>query len=488
MFISKNGKRLMAYIMSMAILLSGLIYAPKTADAAGGEPTVTVLGATIRLSGADDNKDGYQSMRIGIKVANAENAKSCSIKLALGNKSYIVSTKEVGETVAGGEVKTQMTNLCEKGSDYVTYAVVIKNIPKDSFYEQVHITGYADAIESESEVSSTPEARNVMGVVNALQEKYPELGIHINDAGTLCKTGDVTLAAEDLDGYSDKPPVMYELENLDISNTASITPIYGCAMEYNNESNSLIISDGTGFAIPLSNKLNKNDKVEVTVYGNCEGDAIPTIYLADSSDNIDTQRSNRPNITLGQTYELTSDKDAVDSFVFRGLYSAHFTKVTISKITVKYIKSDINPAPVEPGLLDLSKASGGTYEPDTGLFDVGSDHTEVHIPLSETVHIGETIQVEISVSKWGTSTDWGNTISGNFRAWISPQNDAGNGNYSTPVWLTTSDVPAGSAFKGTVTLTATGSADCDNLTLKPSANVGITGLVISKIKVTKVAN
>lgn len=482
MFISKNGKRLMAYIMSMAILLSGLIYAPKTADAAGGEPTVTVLGATLRLSGTDDNKNGYQSMRIGIKVANAENAKSCSIKLALGNKSYIVSTKEVGETVAGGEVKTQMTNLCEKGSDYVTYAVVIKKIPKDAFYEQVHITGYADAIESESEVSSTPEARNVMGVVNALQEKYPELGIHINDEGTLCKTGDVTLAAEDLDGYSDKP-AGDEIENVDLSQT-----------NIKSSTGTISYSDGklTGteieaISIPMNQTVKKGQSVEVTIDGNASG----TVRLRlDASDNINDGNNNQTwqnPMSWNTTYTLTALEADCKYIEIKKLYGgSNLSNITITNITIKYLGT--NKAPIEPGLLDLSKASGGTYEPDTGLFDVGSDRTEVHIPLSETVLIGETIQVEISVSKWGTSTDWGNSISGNFRAWISPQNDAGSGSYSTPVWLATSNVPAGSAFKGTVTLTATGSANCDNLTLKPSSDVGITGLVISKIKVTKVAN
>ena len=67
-----------------------MVVAPKEAKATSGEPTVEVLGATLRL----DGKSGYQSMRVGIKVTNASKAKACGINLKVGDKSVVVSTEK----------------------------------------------------------------------------------------------------------------------------------------------------------------------------------------------------------------------------------------------------------------------------------------------------------------------------------------------------------------------------------------------------------
>ncbi len=484
MFISKNGKRLMAYIMSMAILLSGLIYAPKTADAAGGEPTVTVLGATLRLSGTDDNKNGYQSMRIGIKVANAENAKSCSIKLALGNKSYIVSTKEVGETVAGGEVKTQMTNLCEKGSDYVTYAVVIKKIPKDSFYEQVHITGYADAIESESEVSSTPEARNVMGVVNALQEKYPELGIHINDEGTLCKTGDVILAAEDLDGYSDKP-AGDEIENVDLSNFKHADDNNNCTVKYND--NDLIFpSDNLGWInIPLSKSVATGKSIIIKIEGNVGEQSNG--FRCWPSQGADGNVVDNPNLftheakgdfSREETFMITHD--SANSICIKGkdYLNPDVKDITIKSITITYL--GIDKAPVEPGLVDLStfdanNNASASYDSATGYVNIENDNVNQYsfkLPITATT--GDKVNVTVTGSYEGTKA---------LRCWI-----AKSGNVWTNVTDGTPELPNTSGnfeSKLTLTLTDEGGFIC----LKAYNGNALDGkLVIKKIKVEKATN
>lgn len=199
MFISKNGKRLMAYIMSMAILLSGLIYAPKTADAAGGEPTVTVLGATIRLAQDYDNANGKQSMKFAIKVTNADKAKSCSIKLSLNGKDYIVSTKDFGETVGGGKVDKQIKTVSDKGADYVEYAVVVRDIPKANFDSSISITGYADTLVAESEeVASAVAEKSVSGVVEELSKDCPKLGVKLDESGKLVKADNSALTAYDV--------------------------------------------------------------------------------------------------------------------------------------------------------------------------------------------------------------------------------------------------------------------------------------------------
>ena len=56
MTISSNCKKLMAAVLAVALVLS-VLFVPKApkAEAAEGDPTVSVLGATIRLATGDNN-------------------------------------------------------------------------------------------------------------------------------------------------------------------------------------------------------------------------------------------------------------------------------------------------------------------------------------------------------------------------------------------------------------------------------------------------
>lgn len=213
MIISKYEKKLMSIIMIAVIVLSGFIWAPKADAADTAKPEVTVLGATLRL-GENDNK-GSQSMRIGIKIANADKAKDCAIKLELNGKSYTVATCDTALNGENGKVHSNIHSKDETNNS-VIYAIVLTNIPKTSFYDPITITGRAVSNDgSETITESTVAQRNVMGIVNSLQKKYPDLGIKVNDNGTLVKeTGDA-LTNEDLEGYNTNDPEEYETVKLE---------------------------------------------------------------------------------------------------------------------------------------------------------------------------------------------------------------------------------------------------------------------------------
>lgn len=83
--------------MAATVALSGFMFpSVKTAKAAeGGEATVKVLGANLKLK---NNKVGYQSLRVAIQVDNASQASHCGIKLKIkdSSKDYVTVSTENG--------------------------------------------------------------------------------------------------------------------------------------------------------------------------------------------------------------------------------------------------------------------------------------------------------------------------------------------------------------------------------------------------------
>lgn len=183
MEISKNGKKIMTFILAMAFVLSGIMYTPKSASAAD-VPKVTFLGATLRL-GQDADNNGKQSMKIGIQINNASKAKSCAINIKVGGKTCTVTTEEIEASKGYTHDKMQTVDV---DNDTVIYAVVLTNIPESAFDTNIEIQGTATDINGKEYVSNEEyQTRTVNGIVKSLQEAYPSLGIGMMN-GVLIKT------------------------------------------------------------------------------------------------------------------------------------------------------------------------------------------------------------------------------------------------------------------------------------------------------------
>lgn len=161
MKISRNVKKLMSFVMAMALVLSSLVFT-KQAKAAGATttPTVEVLGATLRL---DDPTS--QALRIGIIINNASAAKNCSITLTCKNSGKSV-TLETGKGTAD--------NIYDynEATDKLIYTAVIKGIDATNFNTQFDVSGKVQSLSDStwSEPTSTV-TKSVTSVVKAMSSQ-----------------------------------------------------------------------------------------------------------------------------------------------------------------------------------------------------------------------------------------------------------------------------------------------------------------------------
>lgn len=185
MLISKNGKKLMSFIIIMAFILSGIVYTPNTVNATDtNQPIVRVLGATLRLSQNKDN-NGKQSMRIGVQISNASKAKDCAIEIKVegSEKSYIIGTSNFPNAT---KISDSLNSIIEN-SDTVIYSAVITDIPTKAFDTQISIWGHAINMNDQDISSSVPEnpkIKTVNGVISSLKEAYKDMNIEVVN-GTL---------------------------------------------------------------------------------------------------------------------------------------------------------------------------------------------------------------------------------------------------------------------------------------------------------------
>lgn len=201
MKISNAGKRITVIMMVMALCLCSLLYSPKASAADGNsadttdtkdEVGVEVLGAQLRLTNENDNT-GTQSMRIAIKVTNADKATDCAIKLTLNNKTYTVATNKSLFTGSSG---TESKNVYSKNEadKSIIYSVVVTGIPKDNFNSAIQVEGVAvkaDKSQIKAPAQGEPAVtKSVSGVIEAMQNDYPALKINEKD-GVLYSYDDV---------------------------------------------------------------------------------------------------------------------------------------------------------------------------------------------------------------------------------------------------------------------------------------------------------
>lgn len=396
--------------MIAVIVLSGFICAPKADAADTAKPEVTVLGATLRLNKEGDNKNA-QSMRIGIKITNADKAKDCAIKLELNGKSYTVATSEAALDSENGKVHNTVHSI-DKANNSVVYAVVLTNIPKTSFYDSITITGKAISNDEQATITtSTAEQRNVMGIVNSLQKKYPDLGITINDNGTLVKNNGKDLTNNDLNGYNTDDPQEYETVKLepDISGIENVT--------IDDQGNIIVNQTEVDIIQFPINEVTVGDTVVVHITGT----------IGENSSGLRVYPDTGGDRCMVENYVTISDKGVFDKTIEYVIYDhdgksnggakddcntaksicikgpnswIKLKDVTITSLSVTYKGG--NPAPTEPGVLDLSKATGangGVQLNDDGSVTKNGDSEYIVIPLGAEYKSGDVLKVTV----WGSS-------------------------------------------------------------------------------------
>ena len=174
--ITSNCKKVMAFVLAVALLLSAL-FIPKTSKAAV-EPSVKVLGATIRLSTKTENdvqvdNNGKQSMMIGIQVDHANLAGACAIDVTANGRTLRIATNSAKATAGTGtgivQRELHSKNETDPNNKIITYALVVKNIPVGQFNTPFAIKGYVWNIPStgtaEKGTSTGTVSKNVTGVV-----------------------------------------------------------------------------------------------------------------------------------------------------------------------------------------------------------------------------------------------------------------------------------------------------------------------------------
>lgn len=152
---------------------------------------VSVLGASLRM----DADDGHQSMRIGIIVENASQAKACGIDLTIGEKTIKIATDGDGtdDVIKGDKIYEY-----DAAKDTILYTAVITNIPKDSFSTAVSVKGSATPIEEGEKIVSPAVEKSVTDTVEGIKKTLPD--VQLLEDGTLVNGTIATLDTSNTDG------------------------------------------------------------------------------------------------------------------------------------------------------------------------------------------------------------------------------------------------------------------------------------------------
>ena len=375
MFVTNNCRKLIACMMVIAFILTGMIVTPKPVKAEGSAPSVKVLGATLRLGTKDYDNNGAQSMLIGIQVDNADKAESCAIKLtATGSngteRTYTVATKQ-DRIVGNGKVQTTLHSK-DTTRKSIVYAVVLYNITEANFYSNISVEGEVWDMCS-NKTSTTPENKNVMGVVNALKIRYPDLNISIsggtlyqdkNNTGTpaVLTKADLTeynYNAEDPEEHDETEIDLSDLSKVvfDSSSTSPVTWPTGFAYDAANG-----ITIGSSYNVELRYDMGftayLGDKVSVNIIGTAEsgfegfrcwlGDRNHTFNLAEGEYIKCTPNPEENTFAFDITKTMTVKENAGDStadaITVKAISaSKKLSNMTISSIKVTYLGG--NPAP-----------------------------------------------------------------------------------------------------------------------------------------------
>ena len=423
---SKKFTKIMALIMMFVIVF---VFVPDVAAASADteaadltEPSVKVLGATLRLDKESDNSASGQAMRIGIQVNNASKAKSCAITLSVKDKKYTVSTEPEGTELSEGlTVDKQHNALYSKDidKDTVTYAVVLYNIPSGDFDTEIGITGWVRDMQSvvhSSDDDTTEETRKtVNGVVDALKRNYPALNIHMGEDGILYRNDNKGLTVDDLDNYNSNIMEPYEVD------LKKAVFDQGSGAELDSDGNIVFGPDATKYVyIPLPKTVNIGESIVINIKGNVE-DGFNSFRYWPS--NTETDAKDRRMADVGSfgsentgTFHISQEMtiyDADNAGVNKataicikgpdGWNGAHNLKIT--SISVVYqCRLDLSAA-------SFDKADNTCIDDDGNIVFANDASGYVYIPLPKAVDISESINIYIK----GSVEDG----FGGFRYWLS---------------------------------------------------------------------
>ena len=169
MSISSIGKKLISFVIILAMFLSFFPMSGVKISAADSEPTVEVMGANIKYD--DYLENGMQAMRFAIKVKNAGNANMCGVVLQVEDEEKV--------TVISTDKDHKEMYEINKDEDYVVYTVIVKNIDKDHESKKIYAYGIVRSLNSDGsdEVESikydsfsTEVERSVTGIREAMAE------------------------------------------------------------------------------------------------------------------------------------------------------------------------------------------------------------------------------------------------------------------------------------------------------------------------------
>ena len=521
MMISSSCKKLMAFVMAVALVLSVLfIPSPQKAKAADNRvPSVSFLGATIRILDADIQRQ-TQAMRIAIRVDNADKADDCAIKLTVNGNTYTVSTKPVGNGVNAQQIKMNYVNTDEH---YVEYAIALYNIPRQNFYTPITVTGYAwDMAGNEYNTSADDSInkRNITGIVDALKAKYPLYNIKLGSDGILTKTVDSVasnLTVPDFANYEDSvgeapttaapanilPTLGNDSSDDDVTITKTGEGSISGGTGYDDyttiDEGNLVINDETDdnmteVRIPLPSTAYENERVVVELAGTMDNTFngcrmfLGTAYGEGRSDAdepinkvIGDFRKQYDFIATGEVTHIIIKSNWGEDCNIQGL--------TISSVGVFYPDrgADI-PVVVPPEGINLANTktnsiAGVTVSNGTVFVedDRTSGTTEFYIPLNENLKTDEKITV-VFEGYFGKDNFEGDNKG--FRAFVGTQGNSHStitGSSNTYYHVSPSKV---GYFRQEVNFTA-GSDVCSTITIKggSGADNSIQGLELHAVSV-----
>lgn len=400
MHITKKETKLMAFVTAFVMMLSCLVVIPTESKAAGAAPKVTVLGASLRM----DADDGHQSMRIGVQVENASQAKACGVELTIGDKTVKIATDGDGETVLKGDKIYEY----DEAKDTILYTAVITNIPSTAFSTAISAKGSATPVEEGDAVVSNAVAKSVTDVVDGIKENLPD--VQMLDDGTLVNGTIATLDTSNTDGIK-----THGTQNNFYNWTQDANAAKDAAVEYDSTEQALKFTtdtaNGRGLTYQTSSAIDPIFSIQVKA--------------ADTSASFQLQAyfgGGGPNYKVTGEYQTITEKVSLKAYEARSL--------ALSKPGTYYVKSCklYRPLtsdevtmhlPKETVTLSIADAVGGGGD-ETSEIEKKSDdsilvknYTFVAIPLDKTYPEGSKLKIAV----------YGECAQSNLRGWL----EAGTG-------------------------------------------------------------